>query len=303
MHFDPTSMPHRHLLAAAIQHYIDDKRIPLTYHNQPVDSLLHRLETAKLPGYDKGIGINRSALNKLVSVDQKALSAPASSAGVIAFLTKESYWPISLHHALALLPGMFDGIKPENLRRLSRVTGTYVSYQYSSRDPDHIVIGKTTISEPTDWGYSHFRNYIDKTTSRNKIDYCGIAWADHSAIHVLLRAEGVEAGFPHFLLFDTTDSEYLFGTGLGNARTAIRHLTSIVLHKTDYPENDTPIPPALRQDRLTWDVASHLLCVLKHGPVNYPTEFAYTSPASTPTTPSLPDPEKATTGSLPDKPK
>jgi hypothetical protein len=286
MTFDPTSLPQRLYLAEAIRCYIKDKNIPLAFNKKPdgeaIDCLLTRLKAFKPDDRPGGIHLDRNAIREIASpADNKPY--PPHAAAVAAFLEDEGYWPVPLHHAMLMLPSYFGAVTPTNQRILRRIEGDYVSYQYSSREPDRILIGHTMIRIAKDWGCGVVINTIRTTTTPGvSAVYKGVIFADHDAIHALLRAEGEDAGFPAFMHLDAGAApEVLNGCWLGNARTVQRHLTSITLHNASYPEDDSPILPAHRDARIPEIVRRHMLCVLKHGPGNYPPEYVYRNPVET----------------------
>lgn len=275
------------MLALGIEQYLDDHGISLTYAKSedskkpPADSLLLRLQSHKFatPAPDgkprSGIGIDRKPLAALAQVDP-AVAAPYQAKLVAEAMADLGYWPPKFDRTLAGIPLLFGALEPHSLKLLRAYAGEYVSYQYSSRDPERILIGRFTLGPPTQWGYAPVRNHIAQTVKAGTtITYTGIAWHDHNAIHMLLRANVQPIGFPQFIHIDPSSGpEYLHGTALGSARAALRHLTSISLHRAPYPEDDTAIPP--EYDRLPELVKRHMLCVLKHGPIDYPVGYIYT---------------------------
>lgn len=286
MTFDPNSVPQRLHLAEAVRCYIKDNNIPLAFNKktdgEPIDCLQTRLKTFKTDQRPNGLHIDRNAIREIASpAHDKA--APPHASGVAAFLESQGYWPVPLHHAMLMLPSYFGALTPGNQRLLQRIEGDYVSYQYSSREPDRILIGHTIIRFANDWGCGLIINTIRTTTTPGvSVSYKGVIFADHDAVHALMRAEGPAGGFPAFMHLDPGAApDVLNGCWLGNARTVQRHLTSITLLNAPYPEDDSPIPPAHRDARLPEIVRRHMLSVLKHGPSNYPPEYIYKNPVET----------------------
>jgi len=185
MTFDPTSLPQRLYLAEAIRCYIKDKNIPLAFNKKPdgdpIDCLQTRLKTFKTVDRPGGVHIDRNAIREIASPTEDKAN-PHHAAAVAAFLEQEGYWPVPLHHAMLMLPSYFGAVTPANQRILRRIEGDYVSYQYSSREPDRILIGHTTIRIAKDWGCGVVMNTIRTTTTP------GVSAADRSLRPALLLA-------------------------------------------------------------------------------------------------------------------
>lgn len=276
MDFDPANIVHRYLLSDAVRDWRADLAIPMTSNIKdanPKDSVLLRLRSAP-----HNIGISRDVLQDIVTVDPERTTPKLASAVAEALSKlKPPYWPLNFADSTRRLAGLFGGLDKDSLRTLACLEGQYVSYQFSSRQPDRILIGRATIGPRTKWGNALVTNHIAHTATPGvSITYAGIAFGGHKAAHILFRAEGADGGFPQLVHLDPAPApEFLFGTALGGARTALRHLTSIAFHRADYPLDDTPIPPDY-EDRLPEMIRRHMVCVLKHGPTNYPPSYIYT---------------------------
>ncbi|MFA5951881.1 MAG: hypothetical protein WC807_16525 [Hyphomicrobium sp.] len=275
MDFNPNIAAHRLLLAESIADFLRTINLPLTSAPRSDGTRAPSLQATLA---QHGVHIARGNLTRIADLDQNLdAPAPALSVKIAAVLHQLGFWPPvgNVDRALQRVPPFFDCFDPGANRVLDEISGEFVSYQYSNRNPANILIGKVTIGPRTAWNYAHVTNYIEKTgSSANSIVFSGIGWSDNRQnIYMLLRSELY--AFPTFILFDEierpgreTRIETINGTSLGAARQHHRHLTAITLHRAPYPEDDSPVLPAQR-DRLPKPVSTYMLMPLKNGPHNY----------------------------------
>lgn len=275
MEFNPSLPFHRRLLAVAVGDALEVTGLPLHIHKRPdgtVPPSLHALLA------EHGVHMDRNSLHKVADIDRHPDDPyPRIAPRIAEALEHLGYWPPIARADLALrrLPAFFGAIDPAATRILRELQGEYVSYQYASRKPGTIVIGRATIGDILPLGGALAENYIAKTpASTNSEIYSGIAWAD-TLENIYLNFRALPATSPTFIVLDETvrpgphtQIETLNGTSLGAARQYNRHLSAIAFHRGAYPENDQPIEPD-EHDRLPEPVRNYLLLPLKNGPSNY----------------------------------
>jgi hypothetical protein len=280
--FERDNHGHRKLLALSIQDYLNQPRATLS--GDGGTSLLGKLSAL-------GVGISRGVLTRLSNLNVESRKGDEYPSQAIADATAQAlatigFWPAgdNIERCLRRIPAFYDGFNvpaEEALRDVithaqhGPTPGTYVSYQYSSIAPDTILTGTFTFGPMTDWRYAPVTNVITKTCSTaSSITYEGIAWSDGlKNIYALMRTPGYD--FPFFLVLNDFPRENdghskivaINGTGLGAARQHTRHLTSITLCNTPYPEDDSPIYPD-QHHRLPPAAQRHLLAPLAFGHTN-----------------------------------
>lgn len=277
MDYNPQLTLHRRLLALSIADYLEKTGQPLASRTAPAKNAAPGVSLQSVLA-EHGVHIHRSTLAKLADRDYIERTAPpVDSHRVAAALGKLGYWPpiSDIEASLQRLPAFAGALDTTSLKTLQEIEGSFVCYQYASRRPGTILIGKTTIGPALPLGGALAEIYIRNTGSpANSNLYAGIAWADSLGnIYMLMRAPPSPS--PTFILFDEierpgtlSDIATINGTALGAARQFNRHLSAITLHRADYPDDDSPIEPD-QHHRLPEAVRHYILLPLKNGPSNY----------------------------------
>lgn len=275
MEFNPSLPFHRRLLAVSIADALETMGLALHIHKRPDGSLPRSLHSLLA---EHGVHMDRNSLSKVANIHRHPDDPyPRIAPRIAQALAELGYWPpiSKIQTALARIPSFFGATGADATRFLQEAAGDYVSYQYSSRRPGTIVIGRTTITEELPLGGGLVENFISKNSHSITSElYAGIAWADSLGnLYMLLRS--LPATSPTFVLLDeierkghSADIETINGTTLGAARQFNRHLTALSLHRAPYPEDDSPIEPD-QHDRLPPAVRNYILLPLKNGPSNY----------------------------------